>query len=313
MQADSLQHVSSILSSVSALISGLSPAVAEIRSPAINTPPATSKHEVNTMGSEFTDVHAALQWISHTAQNPIKNRWNETDRFAWSDLPELYRMIKPLMYEAGVFHSQTMQTTDGLPQIVTTFRHIPTGTTHTEYLDITATSIEKQLKQGSKNLDEHQRWGWTMTYCRRYALYAALGLQPDDGGDLDDKSGGKTRKTKLATTSQREWLPMPGADGEAAERKALAMGAKPFTAEQYARAAEQERRFEPLTTEEINYLNSVINPLNGDLRELNDIYEKLQEALFDRVRSGSVSFYDEEDQRRALYRVWLDACREYED
>ena len=56
----------------------------------------------------------------------------------------------------------------------------------------------------------------------------------------------------------------------------------------------------------------MINPLNGDLRELNDIYEKLQEALFDRVRSGSVSLYDDEDQRRALYRVWLDACREYE-
>ncbi|WFZ22202.1 ERF family protein [Citrobacter portucalensis] len=280
-------------------------------------PAAPAMHEVNSLGSQFADVLAALQWVSNEAQNPVKNRWSPEERFAWSDLPELYRMIKPLMYQAGLFHSQTMKTSsDGVPQIITTFRHIPTRTTHVEYLDTTSTDLAKQLNKAGRNLDEHQRWGWTMTYCRRYALYAALGLQPDDGGDLDAMTRRTPRLTGAqsspATSTKREWLPMPSAEGAAAERTAVAMGAVPFTAEEHARAAEQERRFSPLTNEEIHFINRIVTPLKGDLRELDTIQRQLQEELFDKVRAGDVTFYDDEDQKRALYRVWLEACRDYD-
>ncbi|WP_081044933.1 ERF family protein [Klebsiella aerogenes] len=325
---NTLQSVSTLLGSLHTLIDGLTPMTTEKpnNDPVINNASnesakpenanRASMHEVNTLGAEFADVHAAMQWVSHQANNPIKNRWSEEERFAWSDLPELYRTIKPLMYQAGLFHSQTMKTNaDGVPEIITTFRHIPTGTTHTERLETTGTDIEKQLKKSGKNLDEHQRWGWTMTYCRRYALYAALGLQPDDNGDLDaiSRRGRRTRpQTSPATSTQREWLPMPGKDGEAAERAAVAMGAVPFTAEEHARAAEQERRFAPLTPEEADFIGRVTRPLKGDLRELDGIQRTLEQELFAKARAGEVTFYDEEDQRRALYHVWLEACKEYD-
>lgn len=329
MQTHTLQSVTAILAGVSTLLNGLTSMEMENKDPAINatsnesakpetaTPAAPAMHEVNTLGSQFVDVHAALQWVSHEAQNPIKNRWSPEERFAWSDLPELYRVIKPLMYQAGLFHSQTMKTSaDGVPQIITTFRHIPTATTHVEYLDTTNTDLAKQLNKAGRNLDEHQRWGWTMTYCRRYALYAALGLQPDDGGDLDGMTRRAQRRTGAqsspATSTKREWLPMPGAEGAAAERKAVAMGAVPFTAEEHARAAEQERRFAALTPEEISFINRIVEPLKGDLRELDTIQRQLQEELFDKVRAGEVTFYDQEDEKRALYRVWLEACRDYD-
>lgn len=325
-----LQSVTAILTGVSTLLNGLTSMTTENEAPVINTasnlevkpetakPAAPSMHEVNTLGSQFADVHAALQWVSHEAQNPIKNRWSDEEHFAWSDLPELYRVIKPLMYQAGVRHSQTMRTNaDGVSEIVTTFRHIPTGTVHEAHLATTSTDIAKMLKRSGQQLDEHQRWGWTMTYCRRYALYAELGLQPDDAGDLDGMTRRAHRRTSgaqssPATSIKREWLPMPGAEGAAAERAAVAMGAVPFTAEEHARAIEQERRFAPLTNEDIHFINRIVTPLKGDLRELDTIQRQLQEELFDKVRAGEVTFYDDEDQKRALYRVWLEACRDYD-
>lgn len=326
MQTHTLQSVTAILTGVSTLLNGLTSMDTENKDPVINTASnegaktenaAPAMHEVNTLGSQFADVHAALQWVSHEAQNPIKNRWSPEEHFAWSDLPELYRVIKPLMYQAGIRHSQTMRTNaEGVSEIVTTFRHIPTGTTHEAHLATTSTDIAKMLKRGGQNLDEHQRWGWTMTYCRRYALYAELGLQPDGDGDLDAMSRRTPRRTGTqsspATSTKREWLPMPGAEGDAAERAAVAMGAVPFTAEEHARAAEQERRFAALTPEEIHFINRIVEPLKGDLRELDAIQRQLQEELFDKVRAGVVTFYDQEDEKRALYRVWLEACRDYD-
>ena len=326
MQTHTLQSVTAILTGVSTLLNGLTSMDTENKDPVITTASnegtktenaAPAMHEVNTLGSQFADVHAALQWVSHEAQNPIKNRWSPEEHFAWSDLPELYRVIKPLMYQAGIRHSQTMRTNaEGVSEIVTTFRHIPTGTTHEAHLATTSTDIAKMLKRGGQNLDEHQRWGWTMTYCRRYALYAELGLQPDGDGDLDAMSRRTPRRTGAqsspATSTKREWLPMPGAEGAAAERKAVAMGAVPFTAEEHARAAEQERRFAALTPEEIRFINRIVEPLRGDLRELDAIQRQLQEELFDKVRRGEVTFYDQEDEKRALYRVWLEACRDYD-
>ncbi|WP_189389196.1 ERF family protein [Buttiauxella sp. B2] len=272
-------------------------------------------HEVNTLGSQFSDVRAAIQWVSHEANNPVKNRYSTEEHFAWSDLPELYRVIKPLMYQAGLFHSQTMKTSaTGVPEIVTTFHHIPTGTECVFTMETTLKGIRK-----NQHLDECQQWGWTVTYCRRYALYAALGLQPDDGGDLDgltrrerNRIGAASRNASPATSTAREWLPMPGKEGEAAERAAVKLGAEPFTPEEHARAVEQERRFAPLTNDEIDFLNRVTRPLKGDYRELDSLRLKLEAELFDKVRNGVVTFYDEEDQKRALYRVWLEACQEYD-
>ncbi|WP_310607085.1 ERF family protein [Buttiauxella brennerae] len=296
-----------------------SPVINTASNPVTKAETATpAMHEVNTLGSQFSDVRAAIQWVSHEANNPVKNRYSTEEHFAWSDLPELYRVIKPLMYQAGLFHSQTMKTnTDGVPEIVTTFHHIPTATECTFTMETTLKGIRK-----NQHLDECQQWGWTVTYCRRYALYAALGLQPDDGGDLDaltrrerNRLGAATAATRTAspaTTSQREWLPMLGKEGETAERAAIKLGAIPFTAEEHARAAEQERRFLPLTPDEIDYIRRITAPLKGDLRELDGIQRALEAELFDKVRDGSVTFHDEEDQKRALYRVWLDACQEYD-
>lgn len=322
------QAVAAILSSVSTLLNGISPMTTDNNNEAANagpvintasnqvakaetaTPPAM--HEVNTLGSQFSDVRAAIQWVSHEANNPVKNRYSTEEHFAWSDLPELYRTIKPLMYQAGLFHSQTMKTSaTGTPEIITTFHHIPTGTECVFTMETTLKGIRK-----NQQLDECQQWGWTMTYCRRYALYAALGLQPDDGGDIDALTRRERRRVgaqaSAATSTAREWLPMPGKEGEAAERAAVALGAVPFTAEEHARAVEQERRFKPLTPDEIDYIRRITAPLKGDLRELDGIQRALEAELFDKVRTGAVTFHDEEDQKRALYRVWLQACQEYD-
>lgn len=308
-----LHDIAAILSSTGSLLAAAIPPAnlnPVIKSASTDAEKAevTAPEMYNAPGTQYGSVREALAHMIHELHNPERDSYNETLDFTYAKLPALLDMLRDPIYRHGLMLNQELTIgTNGLPfDMVTTFHHIPTATE-------ISFSLPAYIKE-DKRLDDCQRVGASYTYFRRYGLRQALGITDgdDDADQAEAKRDRKTRKTKPATTSQREWLPMPGAEGEAAERKALAMGAKPFTAEQYARAAEQERRFEPLTTEEIHYLNSVINPLNGDLRELNDIYEKLQEALFDRVRSGSVSFYDDEDQRRALYRVWLDACREYE-
>ena len=83
MQTHTLQSVTAILTGVSTLLNGLTSMDTENKDPVINTASnesaktenaAPAMHEVNTLGSQFADVHAALQWVSHEAQNPIKNR-----------------------------------------------------------------------------------------------------------------------------------------------------------------------------------------------------------------------------------------------
>lgn len=335
MNPNTLHEVSTLLSTVSALLSSAVPAAAamipvhqntsnevekteEPETAAPEAPPAP--HEINTLGSQFSSIHAALQWVSHNASNPIKNRWNAEEGYAWNDLPELHRTIKPLLYQAGVFYSQTLKTNeDGKPEIITTFRHIPTDTIHIEHLEIADTGVDKQIKKSGKEkeLSSHQKWGYTMTYCRRYALYAALGLQPDDCGDLDDSPKGNKKRNKPAQPDAlhdeiMQCLPDVTSPGwREAEAKAIAMGATPYTEEQIAQAWENARTFKKLTPEECQFLNVTFEHLKKDYSSVDPIWQKYKAALDQRARAGDIRIVDQEDLSRGYFRCWLLAAQEF--
>lgn len=274
----------------------------------INTPDAAQP----VAKPDFADVEEALLFITEQAENPQRNCWNEEEQFTWSDLPALLKIIRPLLAKSRVLMSQSLQTNEhGAEEVITTFEHVPSKTKK-----IFTMKVNTKGRRKNPELDECQEWGWTLTYCRRYALYAALGLQPD-GDDIDMSNMKKERRKAArsespATTSKREWLPMVGdAKAEAAERRAVELGATPYTEADYERAREQERRFPKLTPDETSFISRTTAPMKGDFRELNAIQERLQAELYDKISKGLVSFFDEEDQRRALYRVWLEACEEY--
>ncbi|HDI4956774.1 TPA: hypothetical protein PNO53_000903, partial [Salmonella enterica] len=64
----------------------------------------------------------------------------------------------------------------------------------------------------------------------------------------------------------RQWLPDVGSSGwEAAERRAIAMGAVPYTPEEIEAAKDQKRCFTPLAPHQIEFLNNVTVPLGGFL------------------------------------------------
>lgn len=313
-----IQDLANILTSTGSLLAAI-PAINNSNPVIKNTSDEDAKPENAAVwqreprpGDNFSGIDEAMEFIQEHAHNPAKNRCNEDEGYRWSDLPELHREIKPILKLARTtINQEYVNNSDGVPSIKTTFTHVPTLTSKVFWMTTNLKGIRK-----NQHLDECQQMGWTITYCRRYALYAALDLQPDDMGDMD----GTSRRKKGRAPAQHDalhdecqsWLPdvtMPG--WEEAERRAVAMGATPYTPEQIEAAKDQKREFSKLTQDEIAFINQVCDGLAGDFRVITPIYKKYEDALNVRIQDGDIRILDEEDLRRGIHRCWLQAAQEF--
>jgi len=110
--------------------------------------------------------------------------------YNYTDLPAIFKVINPLMEKHGLGFTQLINGTD----LVTTVFHIESGE------NITSTTA---IPQGValKGMNDFQVLGSAITYLRRYALSAMLGLVTDKDTDA---SGEQVIQTKVATSGKKE-------------------------------------------------------------------------------------------------------------
>lgn len=119
------------------------------------------------------DAQGELEPIQRDAINPhFHNRYISLD----SLLPQ----ILPVLRKNGILVSQSPSNVDGMPALTTRFTG-PAG----DYIESTMLLVLDK--------DTPQAQGSALTYARRYALLATLGLtaDQDDDGEAGSKGGGR--------------------------------------------------------------------------------------------------------------------------
>lgn len=108
--------------------------------------------------------------------------------YQYADLPAIFKVINPLMKKHGLGFTQTFDSKNGVPVIVTFLFHVESG----EIL-----SSELPIPQGVSlnKMNDFQVLGSAITYLRRYAISAILGLVTDK----DTDASGEQIKDKVKT------------------------------------------------------------------------------------------------------------------
>lgn len=122
-------------------------------------------------------VTAALVAACQELQNPTRNKSADTGRFAYAyaDLGAVLDVVRPVLARHGLAVLQDVRTADGMVQVFTIIQH---------------TSGEQIMfgpLAGRVDTGGWQALGSAITYARRYALMAALGLAAE--GEDDDARG----------------------------------------------------------------------------------------------------------------------------
>lgn len=139
--------------------------------------------EINGLGKALCALQAQMTSVSKNAKG-----YNYT----YSDLPSVISHITPLMAACELSYTQTGEILpDGTQALVTTLYHYPTGQwVRGRYVLIS----EPQPQDGKKkNINANQAFGSSISYMRRYALCALLGVvQDDDDGATASPMGQST-------------------------------------------------------------------------------------------------------------------------
>lgn len=119
---------------------------------------------------------------------PVIHKDTQGYGYSYADLPTIFEKINPLLKEFGLGFTQTFNHTE----LKTTLFHVESGETIESILDI------PQGIQLAK-MNEFQVLGSGITYLRRYALSALLGLVTDKDTDA---SGEQVKATPKKTVEK---------------------------------------------------------------------------------------------------------------
>ena len=119
---------------------------------------------------------------------PVIHKGTSGYGYTYADLPAIFETINPLLKKHGLGFTQVFDHAQGGSCLVTHLFHVDTG----EVL-----SSELLIPQGVSlaKMNEFQVLGSGITYLRRYALSAILGLVTDKDTDA---SGDQIKKTNKA-------------------------------------------------------------------------------------------------------------------
>lgn len=186
-----------------------------------------SSTEEPTAAEAWVNMLAALPNIhtSDTAQVEMKKGGRYTYKYA--SLPSILEVVRPVLADHGWAVTQDVGTAEsGMPQVTTRFYHASGDL-------LTFGPLAMPAGSGA------QAVGSAITYARRYALVAALGLAPD--GDDDGQSAGREREltpdeiadhlTNAAKTELYNRIMAPG-DVDPEDGKALASETWPLILKQ---------------------------------------------------------------------------------
>lgn len=122
---------------------------------------------------------------------PVIHKGKEGYGYSYTDLPAIFDVINPLLKKHGLGFTQLLT---GI-SIKTIIFHIESGETIESLTDIPqGVTLAK--------MNDFQVLGSAITYIRRYAISAALGLVTDK----DTDAAGEQTKPKATITNELKWL-----------------------------------------------------------------------------------------------------------
>lgn len=142
--------------------------------------------------SEDTKLDAALVAANTELTNPRKDKTANTGHFSYTyaDLASILDHVRPVLARHGLAVTQDVVMAEGRVQVFTLLHHV-SGETRT-YGPLVGRAA-----------DSWQQLGSAITYARRYALTACLGIAGDEDTDTQDIP---------AKPAQRSSSPAPDAD-----------------------------------------------------------------------------------------------------
>jgi hypothetical protein len=128
---------------------------------------------------------------------PVIHKDTAGFNYSYADLPKVFEVIMPLLKKHGLGFYQTVGTlaneTQASPVVTTVVFHIETG----EQIS-GSTLIPQGVQMGKMN--DFQVLGYAITYIRRYALSAMLGLVTDKDTDAHGEQSKSPAKAQNATS-----------------------------------------------------------------------------------------------------------------
>jgi hypothetical protein len=160
---------------------------------------------------------------------PVIHKATQGFGYSYADLPAIFEKINPLLAKHGLGFTQLIETIEGANYIKTIVYHAETGETLVSSVLIPYVQL--------KGMNDYQGFGSGVTYYRRYALSAALGLVTDKD---TDGSGEQVKSEKK----------LPAIDSKRFQEAVKAIGTGMFN------RANLEKHFS-LTAEQVEILNSL--------------------------------------------------------
>lgn len=145
-----------------------------------------------TEKKEHKDVYAALFAVQTSVEVVKKSANNPFFKTKYADLPAVWEAVKDALKENGLVVYHQTETTDGVDYLLTKVRHIHSGT-----------EIESRAQLHLQK-PTSQEYGSCVTYMRRYAISALLGLVTDDDDDGNDASQNKKTPAKKQEPKQEQ-------------------------------------------------------------------------------------------------------------
>ena len=122
------------------------------------------------MASEPKNIAEAL--IKFQSSVPTIHENDSSFHGKFANLPGVLGTINPALRSAGLVVSQLPESIDGQPGLRTTLLH----TSGEQLSAVTPIRIQEGVDRKGKPLNVTQEWGKAVTYTRRYALQAILGI-----------------------------------------------------------------------------------------------------------------------------------------
>ncbi|ECY4822349.1 hypothetical protein AVB34_04085 [Salmonella enterica subsp. enterica serovar Lindern] len=143
-------------------------------------------------GQQYRNAEHAMFELKHDlgGKGPLRDSYNEKLDFTYASIQSWQQLLAEKLYQYGLAWRQDSvevdKKTDTLThKMVTTFTHLPTGTS-------VSYTLPYYVKQ-DKNLNSSQEQGASLTYFCRYALRQALGIADGDD-DADQSTAKKARR-----------------------------------------------------------------------------------------------------------------------
>jgi len=160
----------------------------------------TFPHSFPNMSLEKKDadsvLYTALFEIQKEIQNPKNTAYNPYFESNYTPLPELLKLLKPMLNEKGILLIQDTGGENGKVFVQSSFIHVASG----EILTLNKLWMKPQKLNP-------QGGGSAITYARRYQLTTFFGIMGEDDDDGNSASTGPKRVDEPAPSNQKKVAP----------------------------------------------------------------------------------------------------------